>query len=174
MKHRRLQELDRSDFEIVKGEPDIRGWDVKDTAGQKIGEVEDLIVDAREKKVRYMLVDLDDGKLKIKHRKVLVPIGLAELDSKHDDVLTPKISPEQFAELPAYDRNSLTPDTERRIVSTLDRPHPVSAPDTTPTPSNKSSNESKDTDEVDPEFYKHENYNLDNLYKNRLHEAEPV
>ena len=28
MKHRRLQELDRSDFEIVEGEPDIRGWDV--------------------------------------------------------------------------------------------------------------------------------------------------
>ena len=83
IKHRRLEELDRSDFEIVKGEPDIRGWDVKDTAGQKIGEVEDLIIDAREKKVRYMVVDLDDGKLKIKHRKVLVPIGLAELDSKH-------------------------------------------------------------------------------------------
>ena len=174
MKHRRLQELDRSDFEIVKGEPDIRGWDVKDAAGQKIGEVEDLIVDAREKKVRYMVVDLDDGKLKIKHRKVLVPIGLAELDSKHDDVLTPKVSPEQFAELPEYDRNNLTPDTERRIVSTLDRPHPVSAPETIRTPSKKSSNERKETDEVDPEFYKHENYNLDNLYKNRLHEAEPA
>ena len=35
MKHRRLQELDRSDFGIVEGEPDIRGWDVKNTRGQK-------------------------------------------------------------------------------------------------------------------------------------------
>ena len=51
MKHRRLQELDRSDFGIVEGEPDIRGWDVKNTRGQKIGEVEELIVDARQKKV---------------------------------------------------------------------------------------------------------------------------
>ena len=50
MKHRRLQELDRSDFEIVKGEPDIRGWDVKNNSGQKIGEVEELIVDAQKKK----------------------------------------------------------------------------------------------------------------------------
>ena len=98
MKHRRLQELDRSDFEIVKGEPDIRGWDVKDARGQKIGEVEELIIDATEKKVRYMVVDLDDNKLNLNHRKVLVPIGLAELDSDHDDVLTPKISPQQFTD----------------------------------------------------------------------------
>ena len=27
---------------------------------------------------------------------------------------------------------------------------------------------------MDREFYKHENYNLDNLYKNRLHEAQPA
>jgi PRC-barrel domain protein len=175
MKHRRLQELDRSDFEIVKGEPDIRGWDVKNTDGEKIGEVEDLIVDAKEKKVRYMVVDLDDGKLKLKHRKVLVPIGLAELDTHHDDVLTPRISPEQFAELPEYDKNNLTPDTERRIRSTLEGPRqPVSAPETIRQPSKKSVSEKKEPDEVDPEFYKHENYNLDNLYKNRLHEAQPA
>jgi hypothetical protein len=175
MKHRRLQELDRSDFEIVKGEPDIRGWDVKNIDGEKIGEVEELIVDAKEKKVRYMVVDLDDGKLKMKHRKVLVPIGLAELDSKHDDVLTPKLSPQQFAELPEYDRNNLTPDTERRISSTLERPQqPVSAPQPVNKPSKKSSSEKKENDELDPEFYKHENYNLDNLYKNRLHEIQPT
>jgi len=175
MKHRRLQELDRSDFEIVKGEPDIRGWDVKYTNGEKIGAVEDLIVDAKEKKVRYMLVDLDDGKLKLKHRKILVPIGLAELDSNHDDVLTPKISPDEFAKLPEYDKNDLTPDTERRILSTLERPQqPVSAPETIRQSSKKTGSEKKDAEEVDPEFYKHENYNLDNLYKNRLHEAQPA
>jgi len=174
MKHRRLQELDRSDFEIVKGEPDIRGWDVKNTNGEKIGEVEDLIVDAKEKKVRYMVVDLDDGKLKLKHRKVLVPIGLAELDSKHDDVLTPKISPEQFTELPEYDRNNLTPDTERRIRSTLETPRQLRLEQDTVRESSKKTNEEKGSGEVDPEFYKHENYNLDNLYKNRLHEAQPA
>ena len=40
MKHRRLQELDRSDFEVVDGQPDIRGWDGRNTDGKKIGEVE--------------------------------------------------------------------------------------------------------------------------------------
>src|SRR5688572_4716341 len=29
-----------------------------------------------------------------------------------------------------------------------------------------------DDDELDPDFYSHEHYNVDNLYKNRLHEAE--
>src|SRR5829696_1298622 len=92
MKHRRLQELDRSDFEIVDGEPDIRGWDVKNTNGEKIGEIEDLIVDAKQKKVRYMVVDLDDNELKLDHRKSLVPIGLAELDREDDDVILPNVS----------------------------------------------------------------------------------
>jgi PRC-barrel domain protein len=173
MKHRRLQELDRSDFEIVKGEPDIRGWDVKDTSGQKIGEVEELIVDAKEKKVRYMVVDLDDSKLKLHHRKVLVPIGLAELDSDHDDVLTPRISPKQFTELPEYDRNNLTADTERRISSTLERnERSTSAPETIRQPSKTTKEERVQNDEIDPGFYEHENYNLDNLYKNRLHKAQ--
>jgi len=74
-----------SDFEIVDGEPDIRGWDVKNATGQKIGEVEDLIIDARLKKVRYMVVDLDDNDLDIKHDKVAIPIGLAELDKKETE-----------------------------------------------------------------------------------------
>lgn len=175
MKHRRLQELDRSDFQIVDGEPDIRGWDLKDPSGQKIGEVEELIVDAKEKKVRYMVVDLDDNKLKLHHRKVLIPIGLAELDRHHDDVLTPSVSPQQFGELPEYDRNSLTPDLERRINSTLERQRQsLTAPHTIKEPIKESAKKGKETDEVDAEFYKHENYNLDNLYKNRLHEAQPA
>src|SRR5215212_6182232 len=121
MKHRRLQELDRSDFEIVDGEPDIRGWDVKNINGQKIGEVEELILDAQEKKVRYLVVDLDDNELKLDHKKVLIPIGLAELDEHDDDVLIPNVSAQQFEKLPGYDKNNLTGDMERRVCSVLGR-----------------------------------------------------
>ena len=207
MKHRRLQELDRSDFEIVRGEPDIRGWDVRGTNGRKVGEVEDLIVDAPEKKVRYMVVDLDDNELKLRHRKVVIPIGLAELDQKDDDVLIPNISAQQLGELPDYDPNSLTADVERRIFSTLNTQTQTSRVDETPkTTVEGGSKERRDTperedrknrlekeerkemakdekrerkerernDEVDPDFYRHEYYNLDNLYKNRLHEVKPV
>jgi len=158
MKHRRLQELDHSDFEIVNGEPDIRGWDVKNLQGQKIGEVEELIVDAQQKKVRYMLVDLDDNELKLDHKKVLVPIGLAELHEKDDDVILPNVQAEHFRSLPAYDKNNLTPQTERRICSAFGRANETMI--------------TTNTKENHPEFYKHDYFNDDNLYKHRLHEAQ--
>lgn len=160
IKHRRLQELDRSDFEIMKGEPDIRGWDVKNSAGQKIGEVEELIVDAQQKKVRYMVVDLDDNRLKLDHRKVLIPIGLAELHKKDDDVILPNVQAEHIRSLPVYDENNLTPEVERRICSTFGR-----------------TNETMSTTKVEhdhADFYKHDYFNDDNLYKHRLHEAQQV
>jgi sporulation protein YlmC with PRC-barrel domain len=121
MKHRRLQELDRSDFEIIDGEPDIRGWDVKNNAGLKIGEVEELIVDAQQKKVRYMVVDLDDKDMKLPDRKVLVPIGLAELHDKDDDVILSTVTVDQLGALPAYDKDQLDDDIERKICTALGR-----------------------------------------------------
>lgn len=159
MKHRRLQELDRSDFEIVEGEPDIRGWDVKTTTGKKIGEVEDLIIDAQQKKVRYMIVDLDDNELKLDHRKILLPIGLAELDKKEDDVILPNVQAEQLKSLPDYDVNNMNPETERKICSILGR---------------KMETGQGLNEDVNSDFYQHDYYNDDNLYKNRLHEARPV
>ena len=159
-KHRRLQELDRSDFEIVDGEPDIRGWDVKNANGQKIGEVEELIVDAQQKKVRYMIVDLDDNELKLDHRKVLIPIGTAELHKEDDDVVLPSVQTEHLHSLPVYDKNNLTPDTERKICSVLGRT------DSTSSYTNK--------EEHDPLFYKHDYFNDDNLYRHRLNEAQTM
>jgi sporulation protein YlmC with PRC-barrel domain len=156
MKHRRLQELDRSDFEIVKGEPDIRGWDVKNSRGQKIGEVEDLVVDARQKKVRYMVVDLDDNELDLDERKVLIPIGLAELDQKDDDVILPRVQAEQLRGLPVYDKDHLDAAVERRVCSTLGR--------------TESTARWTEGMEPEPEFYKHDYFNDDNLYRHRLRE----
>lgn len=160
MKHRRLQELDRSDFEIVNGEPDIRGWDVKDSAGKKIGEVEELIVDAQQKKVRYMVIDMDNNELKLDHRKVLMPIGLAELDKKDDDVILSNVLPQQLHSLPDYDENNLTPEVERTVCATLGRKK-----ETMVVPTN--------TQEHQEEFYKHDYFSDDNLYKHRMHEAQP-
>ena len=160
MKHRRLQELDRSDFGIVEGEPDIRGWDVKNSRGQKIGEVEELIVDAQQKRVRYMVVDLDDNEIEIDDdHKVLIPIGLAELHRKDDDVIIP-VEAEQLRSLPEYDSDHLDAETERRVCSTLGRKNEAML--------------TTDSNETTPDFYKHDYFNDDNLYKNRLHEAKPA
>lgn len=179
-KNRRLQELDRSKFEIVKEDPDIRGWDVRNRDGFKLGSVEDLIIDTEEKKVRYMVVDLEENELKLNHRKILIPIGLAELHASNDDVLLPTVTLDKLSLLPDYDHDHLTPEFERNISFALGRQVSSRTALTTSkeTKSLNTKTARKDTavleeEENDPEFYKHEQYNLDNLYKNRLHEIPP-
>jgi len=168
MKNTRLQELDRSNFEIVKGEPDIRGWDVRYKNGEKIGSVEELILDAKAKKVRYMVVDLDENELRLENRKIVIPIGFAELHSQSDDVLIPNVSVDQLCSLPDYKKDALTPDVERGISSTFGRKVKVE-----PVVSRKVEKEERrmtETDidnDIEQDFYSHEHYNLDNLYKNR-------
>lgn len=176
MKHRRLQELKRSDFDIVDGEPDIRGWDVKTAKGQKIGEVEELIVDAQKKKVRYMVVDLDDDELDIDDdREVLIPIGLAQLHKEDDDVILPNVQIEQLRSLPEYDEDRLDDSVERQICSilgrtgdsmrgTFDSTSRVNDTSTTSTTTGKAT-----TNQQQDDFYNHDYFNDDNLYKDRLH-----
>ena len=163
-KYYRLQELDHSNFEIVKGEPDIRGWDVRYKNGEKIGSVEELILDTKAKKVRYMVVDLDENELRLEHRKIFIPIGFAELDNQHDDVLIPNVSIDQLCRLPDYKRNSLTPELERNIASIFGRKVNVEPIASIKREERKVVDEN---DDMDPDFYTHEHYNADNLYKNR-------
>jgi uncharacterized protein (TIGR02271 family) len=84
--NKHLVELGDSKYEIVDGEPDITGWDVRDVQGQKIGEVDDLLFDPQSGSVRYIIVDLEDNEFGLDgDKKVLVPIGIAELHGDDDD-----------------------------------------------------------------------------------------
>lgn len=78
-KYTHLVELGGSDYEIVDGEPDIRGWDVKNKVGLKIGEVDELLFDPQTRKVRYIVVDVKNSELDTEQKKILVPIGTAVL-----------------------------------------------------------------------------------------------
>src|SRR5215217_5292531 len=95
-RNRRLQELRGSDYENADGEPDIRGWDVKDASGRRIGEVDELIFDVQSRKVRYMVIDLDKNDLDLDDRDVLVPIGFAQLKDNGDDVILNNITADQL------------------------------------------------------------------------------
>lgn len=46
-------------FEIVEGDPDVRGWAVVGRDGRRIGEVRDLLADSEDPAVRYLDVRLD-------------------------------------------------------------------------------------------------------------------
>jgi hypothetical protein len=82
-----LDELGGSDYEIVDGQPDIRGWDVKTEQGRKIGEINELLFDPEARKVRYLVVGLQGNETDIKYGSVvLIPIGVARLYSRNVNI----------------------------------------------------------------------------------------
>ena len=165
--NRRLQELSGSDWEIVDGEPDIRGWDVKDASGHRIGKVDDLIFDVELRKVRYMKIDLKKNDLDLDDRDVLVPIGLAQLDDDDDDVILNNVSTDQLRALPEYDdEDTLNTEYEsgvRRVFGGVgDAAITGAAATGTALTSGTDTTRDRDTD-----FYNHEHFNDENLYRNR-------
>jgi hypothetical protein len=111
----RLQELGGSDFQMAEGDPNIKGWTVKDPQGNTIGEVEELLFDPQSRKVRYIVLDLEGNFLDLDPRHVLIPIGIAELHESDDDVILPNVTAEQLRVLPIYEKDRLTRDTETTI-----------------------------------------------------------
>lgn len=160
-KNKRLQELGGSDFEIAEGQPDIRGWDVNDANGKKVGEVEELIFDVESRKVRYIVLDLEGNVLDLDTRDVLVPIGIAELHQKDDDVILSTITAEQIRSLPAYDKNSIGSDIENKIRSVFGGVGSAALAGTA-----LSSNTG-----VDDDFYNHSHFDDNKLYRNRTEDA---
>lgn len=88
---RRLDDLDG--WHLAEGTPDIRGWDVQDAGGRKVGEVTGLLVDTGARTVRYAELKLDEDVAKEFAREqrsldprteplqhVLLPIGAAHID----------------------------------------------------------------------------------------------
>ncbi len=153
IRHTRLQKLGGSDFEIVDGQPDIRGWDVKDAAGKQIGEVEELIFDYESQKVRYLVVDLDDNDYDLDDREVLIPIGIAELHENDDDVILPTVTVDQLRALPDYDESRFDTEHETNVRNVF---------------GGLGASTTGDDIRRDEDFYSHEHFNDANLYRKRL------
>lgn len=153
-KNKRLQELRGSDFEIVKGQPDIRGWEVRDNHGHLMGKVSELIFDSRAQKVRYMVVNVADSKeLQLEKRTVLVPIGLAVLEYKNDDVILETVTPFQLRALPKYSSDDLGTRAERAIGEVFGRTNAKGFSD--------------DDSDLEDEFYNDEHFNTENMHRKR-------
>ena len=91
---------------------DVRGWEVKDKNGDGIGRVADLLVDDREKKVRFLLVE-HGGFLGFGETKSLIPVDAVTKITEADVFVNQ--SRERVVAAPGY-----TPD----LVD--DRPHHTS------------------------------------------------
>ena len=151
-----LKELKASGYEIAEGEPDIRGWDVQNKQGKTIGEVDELLFDEKSRRVRYLIVDLDNNDATSKDRKVLIPIGLAVLHEKDDDVVLPTLDTEQLAMLPEYKKGNLDAATEQTIRNVL------AGIGVSGVAAGALGNDTNSGD-----FYAHEHFNEDKLYQNR-------
>jgi uncharacterized protein (TIGR02271 family) len=99
-----LIKLSDADYEVAPGEHDVRGWDVCLANDEKIGEVDDLIIDPSAGKVRYVDVELDGDALGLeKDRHVLVPIASAQLDTNDEEVVLGGMTRAALLKLPDYD-----------------------------------------------------------------------
>ena len=148
----RLQKLSGSDFEIVDGQPDIRGWKVKDLAGKKLGKVEELIFDYESRKVRYIVLDLNNNDYDMEDKQVLVPIGIAELHENDDDVILPEVSTEQLGLLPMYNEDRFDTEHETSVRNVF---------------GGLGSAALTGGAEGERDFYDHDHFNESNLYRNR-------
>jgi sporulation protein YlmC with PRC-barrel domain len=104
------------DFKIPKEEPDVRGWHVFGSDGERIGKVTDLLVDPAAMKVAYLVVDLMDDLFLLKDdRHVLIPAEAADLKQRGDDVWVRGLAARDVARLPAYSSTAADPLVLERV-----------------------------------------------------------
>jgi sporulation protein YlmC with PRC-barrel domain len=95
-----LHRLKDSDLRLEDPRADIRGRRVVDSAGEEIGKVDDLLVDERERKVRFLEV-ASGGLLGIGQTKVLLPVEtVARVE---DEVVRTNQTLERLRGAPRYD-----------------------------------------------------------------------
>jgi uncharacterized protein (TIGR02271 family) len=98
-----LRRLSDADYEVASGEHDVRGWQVVAANDERIGNVDDLIIDPAAGKVRYLEVDVDRKVFGLERdRRVLVPIGSAQLDPKDKRVFLGGMTRAALSKLPDY------------------------------------------------------------------------
>jgi len=148
-----LVELSKSGYEIVPDEPDIRKWKVRNAEGRILGVVDDLILDKDQRKVRYIVLDMDGKPINLVSRKVLIPIGISQFDDIDDVVVLPAITVEHLATLPTYS-GRIRKDEERKIRRLFSAPDPNTRVD-------------YDDRYDDNNFYDHEHFNDSNYYNSR-------
>jgi sporulation protein YlmC with PRC-barrel domain len=113
------------DFEIADGYPEIRGWDVRDSAGRSIGYVYDVLVDLDAMRVRYLDVQLESQFAgNDADPRVLIPIENVGLDGRGDEVLLRGVDVADVHALVPYARRGVARERE------VELPRPSAAADT--------------------------------------------
>jgi sporulation protein YlmC with PRC-barrel domain len=107
---------------------EIIGRDVIDAAGEKLGKVNDLLLDRREGEVRYLDIDLG-----LFQKRVLMPVGALDWVGNRE-ALTSRWSRDDVKSLPAFDPNrpfseDLVAEMARAYPDFYGKPRPRPAPE---------------------------------------------
>ena len=95
-----LLKLSDSNLTVANPDEDIRGRQIVDRDGEDIGEIDDLLIDDRESKVRFMRV-ASGGFLGLGETKLMVPIDAVTRIT--DDAVHIDQTRERVARAPQYD-----------------------------------------------------------------------
>ena len=128
-----LHEL--SDYKVESDDPDVRGWEIRDADGREVGKVDNLLVNKEKQKVVYLDVEVDESLIEADHKPyakpakdevhefinkngenhLIIPIGLASLNTDEKYVYTDRIKHRTFAETKRIE-NGATIDRGYEIV----------------------------------------------------------
>jgi len=105
-------------YQVAKGDPDPRGYQVIGCDKRVAGVVEELWVDQMEHLVRYLELELVGPDGQRTGRRKLLPMGMAILDAGRKSVKVRSIRSDQFANVPETVRpNQITLYEEERVVA---------------------------------------------------------
>ena len=94
---------------------DLAGFDVITEAGKRLGELDGLIVDPPERRIRYLVVHRNGL---FGRRRVLVPMASARLDVDHKSL---QVELESEADCPAFEPRAFPPFSDEDLVSAVFR-----------------------------------------------------
>jgi hypothetical protein len=122
----RLTDLGK--YRVASKDADPRGWKVVGGDGERIGEVDELIVDTVELQARYIDCDVAEEKLELEplDRHILIPIEQARIDASKKRVVVDGIFARDLRGYPVYGGLPLDDSVERSIEAVYERAHATS------------------------------------------------
>lgn len=112
-----------NDYEVSDNDSDVRGWDVIASDGQRIGEVQELLVETSARRVRYLVVDVDRSLRSGSGQggNVLIPVEGVRLDDRNHKVLVSSVGSTNLSSLSAYDSSQFQSGSMARGTETSAR-----------------------------------------------------
>ncbi|CAN5244677.1 hypothetical protein BH23BAC1_BH23BAC1_13220 [soil metagenome] len=110
----RLDEL--NDYKVSDKDTDVRGFILIGGDGERIGKVQELIVDPEIGKVRYLDVKLDSDLIVIDEKQhILLPIGVARLDDENNNIIVKNLNRSNVKFYPVYKGEPITREYEQAL-----------------------------------------------------------